>query len=483
MAAVAVAWSAEDGCRPWSTTTAAIGSVRRRTDGDDGPGQGQGVRTTRAGNQQAAVRGVESAFDGLDGRQGGRSERPPRHRRASLRRSAAVGLVRRTGAVEIGRRLVPVLELRVAGLGVHPVQPELGIGDLGLRRQRLGRGPDPVESVHPAGRDDGLAEGSAVPVLAHLGVQTEQLADDLVEPLPLAADVEAAADLDDAADHVRSDAVHHDVGVTLEQRHDGRDPVHDLALRRGLHEVDDGQLAVAASGLGDPFDRFPQHPGEGGAVDVGGGHDLADLGVQVAAQPRHGGELDPVGLLVQADPEPEVAGGEAELALHRDDVRGDEQQSATGRQLPRPGVVDPVDPGIEGVELAEHLGREVAEQGADLDPGDPGADADQRGVGVLRPLRGLGGERGQHLPEAVEVGLDPARPVDHQDRRGPARGGQTGHLPHVRLGADGAAAEVGDGLGGTLPRDVGTGLDQSAGRAEGDGPVDHGGRGHGRSLS
>ena len=56
VAAVAAAWSAEDGCSPWSTTTAAIGSRRRRPTCSDGEGQRQGVGTARAGHQQAAVR-------------------------------------------------------------------------------------------------------------------------------------------------------------------------------------------------------------------------------------------------------------------------------------------------------------------------------------------------------------------------------------------------------------------------------------------
>ena len=68
----------------------------------------------------------------------------------------------------------------------------------------------------------------------------------------------------------------------------------------------------------------------------------------MVAQPRHGGELHPVGLLVQADPEPEVGGVDVELALDVDDVGRDQQQPA-GRV-------------VERVELAEHLAGEEAEQ-------------------------------------------------------------------------------------------------------------------------
>ena len=40
------------------------------------------------------------------------------------------------------------------------------------------------------------------------------------------------------------DAVHHEVGVTLEQRHQRGDAVEDLALRRGLHRLDERAAAV-----------------------------------------------------------------------------------------------------------------------------------------------------------------------------------------------------------------------------------------------
>ena len=52
------------------------------------------------------------------------------------------------------------------------------------------------------------------------------------------------------------------------------------------------------------------------------------LAEEVAAHPRHRGELGAVGDLVQADPEPEVARVGAELALDLDDVRRDQQQLA-----------------------------------------------------------------------------------------------------------------------------------------------------------
>ena len=107
--------------------------------------------------------------------------------------------------------------------------------------------------------------------------------------------------------------------------------------------------------LGDPLEAVLEQ-----AAGVDGLGERLDLGEEVVAHPRDGGELHPVGLLVEADPEPEVGRVGAELALDVDDVGRDQQQPA-GRL-------------VERVELAEHLGGEEAEQQPDLGAGDLGAD-------------------------------------------------------------------------------------------------------------
>ena len=180
----------------------------------------------------------------------------------------------------------------------------------------------------------------------------------------------------------------------------------------------------------------PEHLGQHLRVEVGGRDDLADLLVQIAPQPGHRGELHPVGLLVQADPEAEVGRVDVELALDGDDVRRHQQQP-TARLT--------VDPREERVELAEHLRREIAEQCAHLDAGHPGPDPGHRGVALLQLVGGLGVQRGEDLAETVQVGLDPARPVDHQHRRRTAGRGQPGDLDDVRLGPRRALAQLRDG--------------------------------------
>ena len=70
-------------------------------------------------------------------------------------------------------------------------------------------------------------------------------------------------------------------------------------------------------------------------VEVGHLGKGGELGLQVAAQPGHGGELQPVGLLVQADPHPEIAGRDIELLLDLGDVGSDQQQAAPAGSAPR----------------------------------------------------------------------------------------------------------------------------------------------------
>ena len=170
--------------------------------------------------------------------------------------------------------------------------------------------------------------------------------------------------------------------------------------------------------------------------------ELADLGEQVVAHPRHRGELDPVGLLVQADPEPEVVRVGLELALDVHDVRRDQQQPAVG--------------GVERVELAEHLRGEEAEHAADLGAGEPGAD--RGGEPGRRLLLGqLVDDRREQGRERVGVRLHPGGPVDDQDRRGVVAGDQPGELadqPGRAVRARAQLLDDGRGLVATHARPV-----------------------------
>ena len=190
-----------------------------------------------------------------------------------------------------------------------------------------------------------------------------------------------------------------------------------------------------------------------GRVELSRVDDLRDLLVEIAPQPFDRRELDSVSLLVQADPQPEVGRIHSELTLDGDDVRGDQEQAAA-RLTVGPSA------GKEGVELTEHLRRQVAEQRSDLDAGDPRTDAGHRRIAVLQLLGDLVVERVEDLPEPVEVGLDPARAVDHQDGRSATRCVQPRDFGDVGLGPRRAAAKLRDRRRRALPGDLRTRFDQ-----------------------
>ena len=110
----------------------------------------------------------------------------------------------------------------------------------------------------------------------------------------------------DRGHHRRADRVHDVVAVPLDQRHHRGQPLQDLALARALDGLDQ---AAPPDRPADGVRRGPQPPQDRGRVQVRGQQELGHLLLHVGPEPGHGGELGPVGLLVQADPAPEVAAG------------------------------------------------------------------------------------------------------------------------------------------------------------------------------
>ena len=106
--------------------------------------------------------------------------------------------------------------------------------------------------------------------------------------------------------------------------------------------------------------------------------EVFDLVQHVVPQPGRGGELHTVGLLVQADPEPEVRGFDVEFALHGDDVRRHQQQPPGGGGR---GVLGERG---EGIVLAQDLAGEEGQDGAQLAAGDGAADAGRAGADRCR---------------------------------------------------------------------------------------------------
>ena len=213
----------------------------------------------------------------------------------------------------------------------------------------------------PAGRLDRLHEALALGVLAHLGVEPEQLGHELGEALGVGAPlVQHLGEVGGAGHLARPGPVHGHVAVPLEQAHHPRDLREgEPLLGRGQHAHDAGLAGRVAPGPhlgGHPLD----HLGEVGRVAREGAEQLGDETDEVVAQPGHGRELHAVGHLVQRQPEPELAGGEAVLQLDRHDVGADvgDQILVLGRL-----VVD------QEVVLAEHPGRHVGEHQAELGAG------------------------------------------------------------------------------------------------------------------
>ena len=165
-----------------------------------------------------------------------------------------------------------------------------------------------------------------------------------------------------------------------------------------------------------------------------GVHERLHLAEEVRPHPRHGGELGAVGDLVQADPEPEVARVGAELALHLDDVRRDQQQLA--------GV------GGEHLVLAEDPAGQVRQHGAGLHAGDPGADRARRArpAACRRRAGSTSGVITSRRPAMLVAGPVPA--VDHAHRRVRRPAAQPGVVGDVPGRLVGQSPQVGDHVGG-----------------------------------
>ena len=153
----------------------------------------------------------------------------------------------------------------------------------------------------------------------------------------------------------------------------------------------------------------------GRRVEVGGEQELRHLVLHVVAQPGDRGELGPVGLLVQAHPQPEVVRVDLELPLRADDVGRDERRGrpagAAARGVRAAGTARtgraPGSPGRRGCAPDLHRRSRASPRPAMTAPPDP----------PPRPCRArLSGERLEDDAEAVDVGLDPAGPVDDRDR-------------------------------------------------------------------
>ena len=148
---------------------------------------------------------------------------------------------------------------------------------------------------------------------------------------------------------------------------------------------------------------------------------------------------------------------------------------------PYPGVVvvpsaRPRQTGEEGVELPQHLVRQVGEQAARLDTGHPGPDRRRERAGLgPRPAQ-LVDQRVDHLSQAVDVRLHPTAPGR---RRRPARSPTPSRAVCSRARGPRPPPRSDAGRrppGGLGPADVRPRSHEPLGGRDGEIPVDHGRR-------
>ena len=216
------------------------------------------------------------------------------------------------------------------------------------RRFRLGSGrvsaPDQtvLNRCHPDLGHDVVDERLAAGVLAHLGVDAEQRAQQPLQRrlLALPASVEPVPDGRDRRHHGGSDGVHHVVGVALQQGAEHQQLVQRLAAAartarraatRGCRSNSVGRHR-RSSCRGVPCTNSASRPTTCGDVVAASSVSTASALRHVVGQPRVRAELHPVGDLVQAHPQPEVGGRHPQLTLDGDHV-GIHQQQLTAAVL------------------------------------------------------------------------------------------------------------------------------------------------------
>ena len=170
--------------------------------------------------------------------------------------------------------------------------------------------------------------------------------------------------------------VHHVLGMSLDHRHRGLQPVQGAELGRIGKQP--GELAAQqpAHDVARIADQPASQRADRGGVEPGRGalQQLADQLAHVGRQPRNAIELDHVSGLVQRHPPQEEASVRPELPPCGRQVLGDEQE---------PGGA--LGPDQRHVVLPEHPSRRIAHRDAGLGAG-RGAD-DRAGDGRQRPGR------------------------------------------------------------------------------------------------
>ena len=266
-------------------------------------------------------------------------------------------------------------------MGIVHAEPLLRIVQLVQTGKVLGALPGAVQRLHAVAVEDRPRELLAALVLLQLEVEPrdlpEQRLQDPALPAPAAVGL---LEVVVAAQQAPAGQAHHEVAVTLHQRH------------RRLHAADGAPLARQPDGeREEPRQRLPAHL-------AGQREHLSQHRVHVLAQPGMGGELPGVGHLVQDQPAPQLLPVEPFLVLPGIDVRFHEVEALLA------GVGYRLAAHQLGVELAQHPAPQEGEQQRHVAVDAGAAHRDQVRVGDARGLeQGIDG-----LAQDADVEVEPA---------------------------------------------------------------------------
>ena len=209
--------------------------------------------------------------------------------------------------------------------------------NLPLGRQVLGPLPHSIEAFHADRIHNMLHELLPVAVLRGFAVQPKQARDEAgYEFLRLGTPVEPAANCFDGRHYLGVNGIHDHVRVPLQEAHDGGDLAGDLFSTGGCF-CQGGKLltnlrlvvGLISAGAFGGDERIFNAQACAHAIT-----ELRDLVQEVVTQPRRGGELHPVRLLVQAHPQTEIFGLNIELFFNRQNIRCHQHQTPARSTIP-----------------------------------------------------------------------------------------------------------------------------------------------------
>src|SRR4051812_15983377 len=214
-------------------------------------------------------------------------------------------------------------------LQADTIDPQAGRADL-VERRKVGRlDPTGIDRSLAADRLDLGDEPFPGRVLVQFAFETDEALDQPTERVDLApALAQHPCEPCGRRNDVGAGAVHDDVAVTLQQRHQTGRCVEHRLLFGGGNDGDKATVAKALLGCLAVAERIAHGGHQPAGIWVGELDGVMDEAEEVLAHPGDTGELRAVGQLVEGDPQPELFTREAELVLEHQHVGTDEVHGA-----------------------------------------------------------------------------------------------------------------------------------------------------------